>query len=154
MNRTTLAISFVVVFSVACRVSVGRSSPAPDAGPDALYWRAVAHLDASNPRGSTDSAIVLLDAYLANGRVQEHAIEARTLRRLARDARELGRVEAALAQAKTDTVVVRRPDGDTKTRTDEALKEIQRLKEELSKANEELDRIRKRLATPPVKPPR
>ena len=40
-----------------------------------------------------------------------------------------------------DSVVAKKSD-------DEAVKEIQRLKDELAKANEELDRIKKRLAAP------
>jgi hypothetical protein len=38
------------------------------------------------------------------------------------------------------------PDG--KARDEEMVKEIQRLKDELAKANDELERIKKRLATP------
>lgn len=122
-----------------------------DAAPpsDSLYWKALTHLDAANQRGSTDSALKFLDAYLANGTQQKHRLEALTLRRLARDAMQLARVEAAL-QAKS-AEPTRQAAEPSNRRDEEAVKEIQRLKEELAKANEELERIRKRLAAP--KPP-
>lgn len=116
---------------------------------DSLYWKAVLHLDALNQQGSNDSAIVYLDRYLAGDTTQTHRLEALVMRRLARDAIELAKVEAELRQAKSTE-----PDQptDAAPRADrEAVREIQRLKEALSKANAELERIRKRLASP--KPP-
>jgi hypothetical protein len=124
----------------------GAPEPAPS---DSLYWKAVLHLDALNQKGSTDSAIKFLDAYLARDTTQRHRLEAVVLRRLARDAMQLARVEAALQQAKSAEPV---RTGDSAPRRDEEMvKEIQRLKDELAKANEELERIKKRLAAP--KPP-
>lgn len=121
---------------------------------DSLYWRALTHLDAANRQGSLDSAITYLEAYLAAG-TKQHRQEALVLRQLARDSRQLARVTVALQQVRADTTPQRAPSDTTPRRRDgrdeEALKEIQRLKEELAKANEELERIRKRLAAP--KPP-
>ena len=80
----------------------------------------------------------------------DRSAEAAIMRRLVRDAQQLARVEAALNQARaqsTETKAEPRP-AETKIKEDEALKEIQRLKDELAKANEELERIRKRLANP------
>ena len=49
---------------------------APDPVPsDSLYWKAVLHLDALNRKGSTDSAIKFLDAYLARDTTQRHRLE-------------------------------------------------------------------------------
>ena len=127
--------------------------PAPEAGSDSSYWRAVAHLDAANRQGSLDSAIAYLDAYLGNLEAPRRR-EALVLRQLARDAKQLARVELALQQARSDSAQAparANSDAEPRRRDDEALKEIQRLKEELAKANEELERIRKRLANP--KPP-
>ena len=123
----------------------------PSSAPDSLYWKAVGQLDA-NKESSLDSALTNLDAYLASGTEQPHRREAMVLRQLVRDSKQLARVEVALQQARSDTSHARpHSDGETKRRDDEAVKEIQRLKDELAKANEELERIRKRLATP--KPP-
>ena len=138
-------VLFTLLVAAACRPSTFRRPFAPTQGPDSLYWRAVAHLDAANTNGSTDSAMHYLNAYLSNGTVQEHRLEATVMRQLARDALLLARVQAALNQQRTDTVRIR---SESKGRDEEALREIQRLKDELSKANAELDRIRKRLATP------
>jgi hypothetical protein len=118
---------------------------------DSAYWRALTHLDAANKQGSLDSAITYLEAYLAAG-TSQHRQEALVLRQLARDSRQLARVTVALQQVKSDTTQPRASsDSVPRRRDEEALKEIQRLKDELAKANEELDRIRKRLAAP--KPP-
>jgi hypothetical protein len=156
-------VTRVVVLGLACLLAACSHGPrwlggrtAPELGPDSLYWKAVTQLDPGNKRGSIDSAIVYLDAYLVNPR-QAHRREALALRQLTRDAKQLARVELALQQARSDTTThTPRRDGQAdpeppRKRDEEALKEIQRLKEELAKANEELERIRKRLANP--KPP-
>jgi hypothetical protein len=140
---------FTLLVAAACRPLFGRGSAlAPAAATDSLYWRAVSHLDAANPSGSTDSALHYLNLYLTNNSVQPHRREATVLRQLARDALLLARLQAALVQQKPDTVKV---PVQRAGRDEEALREIQRLKDELAKANEELERIKKRLANP--KPP-
>ena len=144
MKRLVL---FTLLVAAACRPGAHRTQPNPLRSEDSLYWRAVGHLDAANTSGSTDSAVYYLNTYLSNGSVQKHRVEATVLRQLARDALLLGRVQAALREQRTDTVRIR---AESK-RDDDSLKEIQRLKDELAKANEELERIRKRLANP--KPP-
>ena len=149
MRRVLLFAALVATTSACTRAFVGRQDPEP-AKSDSLYWKAVLHLDASNKNGTTDSALKYLDAYLARDTTQRHRLEALILRRLARDAMQLARVEAALQQAKSSEPA-RTQTETTPKRDEEALKEIQRLKDELAKANEELERIRKRLASP--KPP-
>ena len=126
--------------------------PAPEVGADSLYWKAVAQLDPAKTKPLLDSAQSYLDRYLVAPR-QAHRREALVLRQLVQDARQLARVELALQQARSDTAqrAHSNNEAEPRRRDDEALKEIQRLKEELAKANEELDRIRKRLANP--KPP-
>ena len=125
----------------------GAPEPAPS---DSLYWKAVLHLDAMNQKGFTDSAIKFLDAYLARDTTQKHRLEALVLRRLARDASQLARVEAALQVARS-AEPAKSSDAPAPRRDEELVKEVQRLKDELAKANEELERIKKRLAAP--KPP-
>ena len=124
----------------------------PSVGLDSLYWKAVGQLEGANKQAALDSALFNLDAYLGSGTEQAHRQEAIVLRQLARDSKQLARVEVALQQARSDTTHARpHSDGEVKRRDEEAVKEIQRLKDELAKANEELERIRKRLAAP--KPP-
>jgi hypothetical protein len=127
-----------------------RSSPTPEPGADS-YQKALAHVDPSNKQGTLDSALKYFDLYLASPGQLRHRPEAEAMRRLARDAQQLARVEAALHQARTSPENKPREQAEPKGRDAESLKEIQRLKEELAKANEELERIRKRLAAP--KPP-
>lgn len=148
MRALVLLVASSTLLSSCQNTMFRRSAPAP-APSDSLYWKAVLHLDAQNRKGSTDSAIKYLDAYLARDTAQQHRLEALILRRLARDAIQLARVEAALQQAKA-TEPARSSEAAPK-RDEEMVKEIQRLKDELSKANEELERIKKRLAAP--KPP-
>jgi hypothetical protein len=134
--------------------------------PEALetaYWRAVYRLDPSNRDLSVESSMALLDAYLADTRPHQHGAEARTLRRIAGELDRLNRLagNALAQQAKdaTSTPSTRvgaaepRPEG-TRTAPDTAAQdEIRRLRDELAKANAELERIRRRLAQPPGKPP-
>ena len=124
-------------------------------GPDSLYWRALTHLDAANQTGSLDSALTLLNAYVAQDPMPAHRQEALIVRQLAWDSRQLARVDSLLQQARADSARPPRSgasETELRRRDEASVKEIQRLKEELAKANEELERIRKRLAAPP-KPP-
>lgn len=134
---------------------------------ETLYWRAVFKLDPANTDGSVTAAIASLDTYLASVRPREHVAEATTLRRAAMQIESLNRAaadasahaksaesnaadaKAAAADAKADAKVA---DANASAVMDAKDSEIKRLKDELAKANAELDRIRKRLATPPPKP--
>jgi hypothetical protein len=119
----------------------------PEAVADSLYWSAVRNLDPTNKNGTLDAAIANLDAYLVSPAKQKHAAEAAVLRSLARNAQQLARVEATLQQrAAVDNKQKSEP--DNKARDEEMVKEIQRLKDELAKANDELERIKKRLVAP------
>lgn len=149
MRALTLFLAAWMAVSACARTPASHHAAAPARSPDSLYWKAVLHLDALNQKGSNDSAIAYLDRYLSGDTTQTHRLEALVMRRLARDAMELAKVEGALRQAKS-TEPAKQGDA-TPRRDEENVKEIQRLKEELAKANEELERIRKRLASP--KPP-
>jgi hypothetical protein len=100
------------------------------------YWRAVMKLDPNNPVASHD-ALLLLDGYLADTSFKAHRIEATTLRRLqsALEART-----AALAMQPVAPVV--RPEDKARE------EELQRLRDDLAKANAELTRIKRRLTRP------
>lgn len=124
-----------------------KTQPTPDET-EALYWRAVVNLDPANRAGSLDSAVALLDQYLSSTSRLAHPSEANALRALARDAQQLGRVQQALRQARTDAR--QGPEQAAETRSnEEASKEVQRLRDELAAARAELERIKKRLSNPP-----
>jgi dynactin complex subunit len=129
-----------------------RSTVRAEARADSIYWSAVRQLDATNKKVQLDSALASLDSYIAYPVKLKHREEAEVLRRLARSAQQLAHVEAALQEARADTSKhAERPErgeSESKGRDEEMVKEIQRLKDELAKANAELDRIKKRLATP------
>jgi hypothetical protein len=154
MKRNAVAtLVAAVAFCTGCLHGASLIQRKPDSSPeavaDSLYWIAVRNLDPTNKNGTLDSAIVKLDAYLATPGKIKHATEAMVLRRLARNAQQLARVEATLqARAAADGKQKSEPD---KSRDEDMVKEIQRLKDELAKANDELERIKKRLAAP--KPP-
>jgi hypothetical protein len=131
---------------------------------ETAYWRALFDLDPANHVASFTSAMASLDAYLGEKRSREHAAEAATLRRIAGHMDELNKLAAtALAEARDSTGAARiTPDSRTDIRApvagDVSLPspadvEIKRLKDELAKANAELERIRRRLAQPPPSKP-
>lgn len=127
---------------------------------EALYRSAVMNLDPANRAGTLDAGLANLEAYLASPGRLAHASEANALRSLARSARQLSRVEANLQQARASApsapsaplpqpaANARKSEPEPRARDEEMVKEIQRLKEELAKATEELERIKKRLAAP------
>lgn len=152
MNRLAVA---ALVLCTGClhgsSVFHNRSQERAEAASDSIYWSAIAQLVPSNKNGSRDTAITLLDAYLKSAANRKHLTEATTLLALARDAQQLAKVQAALAQARSE---VRESSGASSTPANEGtVKEIERLRAELARANEELERIKKRLATPPPPKP-
>lgn len=143
----------VLALSVAAcgRLSIRMNrDPKPNPHIEQLYVRGLSQLDPESTGGSVDSAAGLLDAYLAYDGFAARRAEARALRKLIDDALQLAKVEGALRRAISDTAS-RSASPDAPSRDSAALREIERLKDELAKANAELERIRKRLAAP--KPP-
>jgi outer membrane protein assembly factor BamD (BamD/ComL family) len=125
---------------------------------EAVYWRALFRMDPSNHAESMPAAMAALDAYLADHRPRPHVAEATTLRRLAGQIDGLNRLAAAtVAEPKEGAAapVPKTAAGDLRTETAKSADvqaneaEIRRLKDELAKANAELDRIKRRLAQPP-----
>ena len=103
---------------------------------EVTYWRALLKLDPANAAAVRES-ITMLESYLASAPAGAHRAEAGVLRRLGLALEQRNAALAAIPPAATA-----RP--DDKARDDE----IARLRDELSKANAELDRIRRRLARP------
>jgi hypothetical protein len=150
-------------FDVADSALANFSTRYPTSGEalETSYWRALFELDPSNRAESVSGAISLLDAYLAATRPREHVLEATTLRRVAGQLDALNRLAAgAIAQAKdaNAAAAIARALSDARIETPRAAAEststssdaeIKRLKDELAKANAELERIRRRLAQPP-----
>jgi hypothetical protein len=94
---------------------------------ETFFWRGVFRLDPSNPSASPRQAAELLDRYLASTSPGIHQTDARVLRRT-----------ATLIEQHTKAVAA------AKHREDE----LQRTKDELAKTLAELDRIKRRIASP------
>lgn len=135
---------------------------------ETAYWRALFKLDPSNRDVSVQTALASLDGYLADNRPRQHIVEANTLRRTAAQLEALNKMAAsASAQAKDassaakDAKAVaadakadaRAADANANATVDAKDAEIKRLRDELAKANAELERIRKRLSQPPPRSP-
>ena len=116
-----------------------RLPSSPEAA-DATYWRALYRLDPANVNAAPREAVVLLDGYLSST-MGTHRVEAQALRRIAAaiDARATAAPAMAITPPKTE---VPKPEDKAKD------EEMQRLKDELAKANAELERIKRRLAQP------
>jgi len=150
-------------FDAADSTLAGFATRYPTSGEalEASYWRALFELDPSNRAESVSGAMGLLDAYLADTRPRDHVLEATALRRVAGQLDALNRLAAsAIAQAKdaNAAAAIARQLSDARIETPRAAAEststsadaeIKRLKDELAKANAELERIRRRLAQPP-----
>lgn len=117
--------------------------PAAAPAQTASFYRALFRLDPANPAASNREAIVLLDTYLASPADSSRRADALVLRRLAStlDARPAVVTVTAPPGKEKDTAAAK---GDAGAKDDE----IARLRDELSKANAELDRIRRRLSAP------
>jgi hypothetical protein len=146
MTRAALALLCVAVTGCTPIRRLVTGKPRPS---EALYQQALMHLDSTRGPVRLDSAIHYLDRYLVASDKPEHRTEAGVLRHLAANSIALAQVDSALQTRRTDTVRVVDGRREAPPRRDEdATKEIQRLKDELAKANAELERIRKRLANP------
>lgn len=129
-GRFTIADKLLADFS-------SRNASAAEA-PEAMYWRALYRLDPANQGASARDAAALFDMYLTSGHTSRRN-EAATLRRVA------GTLEASASASSSATA----PRSET-VRTDDKAKEeeLARLRDELAKANAELERIKRRLAQP------
>jgi len=121
-----------------------RRANTPEAAETAL-WRALFRLDPANLTAGPQDALVLLDGYLNGPVTVAHPSAATALRRVAV---QLDRPVVTSENAAGVSAV--RADVKPESKADEKARdeEIHRLKEELSKANAELERIKRRLAQP------
>lgn len=135
-------------FAVADRLLADFASAHPNtaAAVETGFWRALFKLDAANQSASPRDAIAMLDSYLAISAPVSHRGAASALRRVAialdRPATVVVSASGATAGGRTDAKADARPDDKARE------EEVQRLKDELAKANAELERIKRRLAQP------
>ncbi|HEY6830791.1 MAG TPA: hypothetical protein VI259_28280 [Gemmatimonadaceae bacterium] len=132
-----------------------RQHPGSHGAGEAVFWQAMYRLDPSNRNGSLPVGLAALDAYLANPSPHDHGAEALTLRRVAAQLDAANHLAASASMALREQNPPNRP--TTENRPDQrpadtsSDAEIKRLKDELAKANAELERIKRRLAQPPGK---
>jgi hypothetical protein len=121
--------------------------PATDGAVESSYWRGVLALEPANQDGSPVMAIAFFDTYGRSPGALPHRLESDVLRHVAQKLQLLSAPTVASTTSGTSTPATSPSPADVKAKD----AEIQRLKDELAKANDELDRIKKRL-TAPTKP--
>lgn len=133
-------------------------------GREAAYWRALLLADPANPQASPSEAVRAINRYFAGRSTAETYDEANILRRILQRAdsltRELDQTRRLIAEAqeaasepRVVTVPVPTPAAPVESRDTRParpnrnlVEEVRRLRDELSKANQELDRVKKRLS--------
>jgi hypothetical protein len=98
------------------------------------FWRALYMVDPSNKNASVAEGLRAMNIYLANPSSKMYRPQAEAIKRVATLTQSLRAQQAQTKVVGRDTVYVTRED------------EIAGLKDQLAKANAELDRIKKRLA--------
>ena len=142
-EREVIASRFGVADRLLIDFAEGHAN-APEAV-ETSYWRAVFKLDPLNLTARPRDAAVLLDDYLNAPVTIAHRGAATTLRRAAMALdRPAQPIQPASSAASGSTAPAAAAPADAKARDEE----MQRLKDELAKANAELERIKKRLSQP------
>jgi hypothetical protein len=128
-------------FGVADRILADFAERHPNTSDayEALFWRALYKLDPNNATATPREAGAMLDTYLAASLTVPHRGAATALRRVA------SALERPAPAAVASTSNPPTPTTSTDKGRDE---EVARLKDELAKANAELERIKRRVATP------
>lgn len=111
-------------------------SKSTDEATEISFWRALYMVDPSNKTASIPEGLRAIDIYLATPGATMYKPQALVLKRTAQSVQALKRAQIAPKIVGRDTVFVTREE------------EIAALKDQLAKANAELDRIKKRLANP------
>jgi hypothetical protein len=142
--RQADAEAIAMRFGVADRLLAEFAETHPDT-PEALetaFWRALFKLDPSNQTATRRDAIALLEGYLNGNTVVVHRGAALALRRAATADRPIA--VAPTTQPAPGAAPAAAPSAAPAANAEE----VQRLRDELAKANAELERIRKRLSQP------
>jgi hypothetical protein len=116
------------------------TNPSTPEAREASYWRAILRLEAASSRADREEAKRDLDVYLADTAMTAHLSEARILRQL------LTVVDSTSQATDSANTAARQA---AAAREEERKKEMQSLKEQLDKTNEELTRIKRRLGSRP-----
>jgi len=122
--------------------------PGTDGAVESAYWRGVLALEPANQDGSPQVAIAFFETYGKAPGALPHRVEADILRHVAQKILSLSATTVA-SSTSSGTPTTAAPPSAADLKAKDA--EIQRLKDELAKANDELERIKKRL-TAPTKP--
>ena len=115
---------------------------------ESAYWRGVLALEPANRDGSPQIAAALFETYSRAGGHLPHGLEAGILHDIAVRLQAAGAPAVAVASPASGASGAA-PSGASDLKAKDS--EIQRLKDELAKANDELERIKRRL-TAPTKP--
>lgn len=121
-------------------------NPGSQGAIESLYWRGVISLEPENRDSSPQIAAALFETYNRSGGALPHRLEADLLQHLALRVQAVspGSATTASASSSVSSAAVSPDRSDVKAKD----AEIQRLKDELAKANDELERIKRRLTTP------
>lgn len=125
---------------------------------ETLYWRSLFQIQSGSASGRVTS---MLDAYLGQP-LGDHRVEAEALFRTTSRIDSLSQAANTLANkvqlsnGEVASAANRAADAkaDAKAETKDQDAEIKKLRADLAASKEELERIKKRLAEPPKKPPR
>ena len=122
--------------------------PGSEGATESAYWRGVIAIEPANRDASPQIAVALFETYARAGGSLPHRLEASILRDIALRLQSSAPATVAVASPATGS-----SSGTASGAADLKAKdtEIQRLKDELAKANDELERIKRRL-TAPTKP--
>ena len=118
--------------------------PGTPSAVDALFWRGMLRADPANPAQTSRDASADLQAYESGGALHAHTEEAALVRRLLTQVDSLR--EAVTRERTAASVLI--PRDSLKPRDEELV----RLRAELDQTRAELERIRRRLAPPPLRP--
>jgi hypothetical protein len=125
-------------------VAFARAHPGRQEAHEVGFWRAVYRLDPRNPAPHPEAALQLLDLYLQSDSVHWYRTEARLMRQLAAPTVTAYTPPPAGTTAATVPIQPRAPVAVVAEKD----AEIQQLRERVARLNEELERIRRRLAAP------
>jgi hypothetical protein len=117
--------------------------PGTRAAEEVLFWRALYKLDPRSSAATRAEGRALMDSYLASDKTAWYRGQANVLRHLAR---EIVLAEQATAQASGDTTVVISDTSASGIAARDRVIRTQRA--EIARLNAELERIKRRLATP------
>jgi hypothetical protein len=119
--------------------------PSSSKAVETAYWRALIRLDPQYGSAGAADALPLLDRYLAGSGKREHREEASALMRVADLINRLN-TQLTATTARANMTGSAAPPPQANLSAAEAESEVRKLKEGLAKANDELERIKKRLA--------